>query len=379
MTTAVRKRLEIRNAVPTDVRAIQRLIERVYTGMPGYSAATLRGQINNFPEGCFVALYDNKVVGYCATMRVSKGMAFSPHDWEEITANGFGTRHSAAGEWLYGYEMAVDPKQRGLRIGQRLYDERKELAEQLDLHGIVIAGRMPGYARAKRTVGSAQEYLDGVIAGKLRDPVLSFQLKNQFEPLGVLANYLPEDKLSGGYAAHLVWRNPYVDPDEAPEMRVPRGVESVRLATCQLQARAVEDFEGFVRNIEYFVDVAADYRSDFIIFPELFTLPLLSFETKKLSPMEAIDRLTTYTPRLTKELARMALEYNVNIIGGSHPTRTDDGDIQNVAYVALRDGSVHAQEKIHPTPNEAFWWNIKGGESLDVIQTDCGPIGVLIC
>ncbi|MDX3910829.1 MAG: carbon-nitrogen hydrolase family protein [Sphingobium sp.] len=379
MTTAVRKRLEIRNAVPTDVRAIQRLIERAYPGMPGYSPATLRGQINNFPEGCFVALYDNRVVGYCATMRVSKAMAFSKHDWEEITANGFGTRHSAAGEWLYGYEMAVDPKQRGLRIGQRLYDERKELAEQLDLHGIVIAGRLPGYARARRRVGSAQEYLEGVIAGKLRDPVLSFQLKNQFEPIGVLENYLPEDKLSAGNAAHLVWRNPYVDPDEAPEMRVPRGVESVRLATCQLQARAVEDFEGFVRNIEYFVDVAADYRSDFIIFPELFTLPLLSFETKKLSPMEAIDRLTTYTPRLTKELARMALEYNVNIIGGSHPTRTDDGDIQNVAYVALRDGSVHAQEKIHPTPNEAFWWNIKGGESLDVIQTDCGPIGVLIC
>jgi len=153
-------------------------------------------------------------------MRVSKAMAFSHHDWEEITANGFGTRHSAAGEWLYGYEMAVDPKLRGLRIGQRLYDERKELAEELDLHGIVIAGRMPGYARAKRRAGSAADYLEKVVSGKLRDQVISFQLKNQFEPLGVLENYLPEDKQSDGHAAHLVWRNPYVDPDEAPEMRV---------------------------------------------------------------------------------------------------------------------------------------------------------------
>lgn len=379
MTTAGRKRLEVRNAIPADVRAIQRLIERVYPGMPNYAQATLRGQINNFPQGCFVALYDGKVVGYCATMRVSKAMAFAPHDWEEITANGFGTRHSAAGEWLYGYEMAVDPKQRGLRIGQRLYDERKELAEELDLHGIVIAGRLPGYQRARRRLEGPEDYLARVLSGKLRDPVLSFQLKNGFEPLGILENYLPEDIASQGYAAHLVWRNPYVDPDEAPEMRVPRGVESVRLATCQLQARAVEDFDGFIRNVEYFVDVAADYRSDFIVFPELFTLPLLSFETRKLNPMEAIDRLTAYTPRLSKELSRMALEYNINIIGGSHPTRAEDGDIQNVAYVALRDGSVHSQEKIHPTPNEAFWWNIKGGDSLDVIQTDCGPIGVLIC
>lgn len=379
MTTAGRKRLEIRNALPSDVRAILRLIQRAYPGLPNYSPATVRGQINNFPEGAFVALYDNKVVGYCATMRVSKAMAFSPHDWEEITANGFGTRHSPVGEWLYGYEMCVDPRQRGLRIGQRLYDERKELVEQLDLHGIVIGGRLPGYARAKRRVDGPEDYLARVAAGKLRDPVITFQLKNGFEPIGILKNYLPEDKASDGNAAHLVWRNPYVDPDEAPEFRVPRGVESVRLATCQMQARAVDTFEAFIRNVEYFVDVAADYRSDFIVFPELFTLPLLSFETNKLTPVEAIDRLTSYTPRLTRELERMALEYNINIIGGSHPTRTADGDIQNVAYVALRDGSLHAQEKIHPTPNEAFWWNIKGGDALDVIQTDCGPIGVLIC
>lgn len=379
MTTTGKKRLDLRNAQPEDVAAILRLIRRVYPDMPNYAPAMVRGQINNFPQGVFVALYDNKVVGYCATMRVTKDMAFGQHDWEEITANGFGTRHTPAGEWLYGYELAVDPRLRGLRIGQRIYDARKALAEELDLHGIVIAGRIPGYNRARRRVAGPDDYLAKVVSGKLSDQVLTFQLKNGFEAIGILKGYLPEDKASGGNAAHLVWHNPYVDPDEAPEMRVPRGVESVRLAACQLQARPVQDFEEFIGNIEYFVDVAADYRCDFLLFPELFTLPLLSSEKEKLKPNEAIDRLTGYTPRVTKELARMALEYNINIIGGSHPTRTEDGEIQNVAYVALRDGSVHAQEKIHPTPNEAFWWNIKGGDSLDVIQTDCGPIGVLIC
>ncbi|MFT3965315.1 MAG: bifunctional GNAT family N-acetyltransferase/carbon-nitrogen hydrolase family protein [Sphingobium sp.] len=379
MTTKGKKRLDLRNAEPGDVAAILRLIRRVYPDMPNYAPAMVRGQINNFPQGVFVALYDNRVVGYCATMRVTKDMAFNPHDWEEITANGFGTRHTPAGEWLYGYELAVDPKLRGLRIGQRIYDARKALAEELDLHGIVIAGRIPGFARARRKVDGPEDYIAKVSGGKLSDQVLSFQLKNGFEPIGALKGYLPEDKASAGYAAHLVWHNPYVNPDEAPEMRVPRGVESVRLAACQLQARPVQSFDEFIQNIEYFVDVAADYRCDFILFPELFTLPLLSSEKSRLKPAEAIDRLTAYTPRVTKELSRMALEYNINIIGGSHPTRTDDGEIQNVAYVALRDGSIHAQEKIHPTPNEAFWWNIKGGDSLDVIQTDCGPIGVLIC
>jgi predicted amidohydrolase len=230
-----------------------------------------------------------------------------------------------------------------------------------------------------KKVESPEDYIEQVREGKLRDPVLNFQIANGFTPIGVLPAYLPEDKASGSFAAHMVWRNPYVDPDERPQHRVPRDIESVRLATCQLQARPVKDFDEFIRNIEYFVDVASGYRSDFVVFPELFTLSLLSFEKRDLTPMEAIDRLTEHRKPLVDKLSEMALSYNINIVAGSHPTRTDDGDIQNVAYVCLRDGSVHAQEKIHPTPNEAYWWKIKGGDGVDVIQTDIGPIGVLIC
>jgi predicted amidohydrolase len=93
----------------------------------------------------------------------------------------------------------------------------------------------------------------------------------------------------------------------------------------------------------------------------------------------AIDRMTEHRAPVVAELSRMALRYNINIVGGSHPTMTDDGTIQNVCYVCLRDGSVHSREKIHPTPDEAYWWKIKGGNSVDVIQTDVGPVGILIC
>ena len=372
-------KLEVRTATPGDITGILSLIGRVYTGAENYSRGMIRGQINNFPDGQFVALYEGKVVGYCASSRIDEEVALSAHDWESITGNGFGSRHDPTGDWLYGFEMAVDSKQRGLRIGKRLYEARRALVERLELKGVVFAGRMPNFRRAQRRVTGPEDYLAQVEAGKLRDPVIGFQLANGFTPIGVLKNYLPEDKASLGYAAHMVWRNPYVDPDEAPEHRVPRDIESVRLATCQFQARAVEDFDEFLRNVEYFVDVASGYRSDFIVFPELFTLSLLSFERSDLTPAEAIDKLTEHREPLVKALSRLALSYNINIIGGSHPTRTDDGDIQNVAYVCLRDGSVHAQEKIHPTPNEAYWWKIKGGDGVDVIQTDVGPIGVLIC
>ncbi|MBR0552255.1 GNAT family N-acetyltransferase [Stakelama marina] len=372
-------KLEVREAKPGDIPGILKLIGRVYTGVENYTPGMIRGQINNFPEGQFVALYEGEVVGYCASSRIDEHVALAPHDWEGISGNGFGSRHDPTGDWLYGFELAVATKQRGLRIGKRLYEARRALCERLELKGIVFGGRMPNYRRARNKVDGPEDYLEQVREGKLRDPVIGFQLANGFEPIGILENYLPEDKASMAFAAHMVWRNPYVDPAEPPKHRVPRDVEGVRLATCQLQARAVKDFDEFVRNVEYFVDVAAGYESDFVVFPELFTLSLLSFEKRELSPAEAIDRLTDHRKPLVDELSRMALRYNINIVGGSHPTRTEDGDIQNVAYVCLRDGSVHAQEKIHPTPNESYWWKIKGGDGVDVIQTDVGPVGVLIC
>jgi predicted amidohydrolase len=195
----------------------------------------------------------------------------------------------------------------------------------------------------------------------------------------VLTDYLPSDTKSGGHGALMMWRNPYSDASLKAEPASGRDPESIRVATVQFQQRAVSSFEEFISNVQYFVDVVADYKADFVLFPELFTLQLLAFEERKLNPEEAIEMLTGYTPRLVKELSNLAMSYNVNIIGGSHPTRTEDGDIQNIAYILLRDGSVHIQEKIHPTPNERYWWNIKGGKHTGAIHTDCGPIGVLIC
>jgi predicted amidohydrolase len=155
--------------------------------------------------------------------------------------------------------------------------------------------------------------------------------------------------------------------------------DTVRVATVQYMQRRVSSFEEFVEIVEYFVDVTSDYKSDFVVFPEMFTLQLLSIENKQLSPQASIEALTQYTPRFTEALGDMAIRYNINIIGGSHPTRMPNGRVENVSYIFLRDGRTHAQAKIHPTPNEVYWWNIEGGNVLEAIETDCGTIGVLIC
>ncbi|MCC7412352.1 MAG: GNAT family N-acetyltransferase [Gammaproteobacteria bacterium] len=373
--------LVVRNAAIADIDEIIALATRVYADMPPYSPDILRGHINNFPEGVFVAVYDGRVVGYCATFIVDGELALGPHTWKEITGGGYASRHDPEGDYLYGMEVFVDPSRRGLRIGKRLYDERKKLCRFLRLKGIVFAGRIPGYRRRAARVGSPERYVELVKDRKLRDPVLSFQLRNGFEVLGVLKNYLPIDRDSHGCGVHMIWRNPEVSDDSfAPRAgAVPRSSSVVRIAAVQFMQRRVASFEEFAHDVRYFVDVVADYRTDFVVFPELFTLQLLSLEPRRLNPIEAIERLTSYTDRFKEFMRDLAVRFNVNIIGGSHPTMVDSGDVQNISYVFLRDGSIHQQVKLHPTPNEKRWWNIKGGTELNPIPTDCGLIGVLIC
>lgn len=372
-------KLTVRQARLADIPEIIALMTRAYRDLPAYSASQVQGQITTFREGQFVAEHAGRIVGYAATFRIDEATALSPHTWSSITAGGYASRHDPQGEWLYGMEVCVDPEWRGLRIGQRLYEARRRLAEQLELRGIVFAGRLPGLARRIKQYGSPEAYLEAVKARKIRDPVATFQINNGFEPIGVLKDYLPSDRESLGYAAHMVWRNPYVSQSAKPRSSAIRPKDWVRLATVQFQTRAVKNFEEFLHNVEYFVDVVSDSKADFVVFPELFTLQLLAFEAEKLGPVEAIAAVTRHTQPFIDAMRQMAIAYNINIIGGSHPSRVGNGDIRNVAYVFLRDGTVHAQEKLHPTPNERNWWGIKGGEEIRAIDTDCGPIGVLVC
>jgi len=374
-------KLIVRNARSEDETAILTLSRKVYVKKElVYTRDQLRGQLHNFPEGQFVAIFDGNVVGYCCTFRVEEEIAFGPHNWNEITGGGYASRHDPEGDWLYGMEVSVDPDYRGLRIGQRLYTARKSLAMGLRLKGIVFGGRIPGLAKSWKSIGSAAAYVAAVAEKQRRDTVLSFQLRNGFEVHGVLADYLPDDHQSMGYAAHLFWRNPkYQETQSFRERQRGRVPDTVRIGAIQYQQRRVNSFEEFAHQVEYFVDIVADYKGDFAVFPELFTLQLLSVENEQIPASEAIAHLTRHTEPLKKLLSELAVSYNINIIGGSHPTQEENGDILNICYVCLRDGSIHRQAKIHPTPNERYWWNIRGGSELSTIMTDCGPIGVNIC
>lgn len=155
--------------------------------------------------------------------------------------------------------------------------------------------------------------------------------------------------------------------------------DRVRVASVQFEMRRIASLGEFEDRITYYTRVASEYGAQFVVFPELFTLQTLSLAPNLLGPNEAIEALTGYTPRFEALLKDIATRYRINVIGGTHVTRIASGDIRNIAYAALRDGSLHRQEKIHATPSERSYWGVSGGHGNKVIQTDCGPIGIAIC
>lgn len=374
------KKLEnviIRNAEVADIPRIVELTDKAYPDFGGgYKPDILQGQITNYPEGCFVVEDRGRIIGYSAAIRLKGKRVFREHTWAEITGGGFGTTHQNDGEYLYGYEVCVDPDARGLRVGQRLYNARKELVKYLRLKGIAFVGRIPGFSK-KKEIEDPMVYVDKVLKKEFRDTTLSFQLRNGFQVLHPLQNYLKEDKASRGYGVLLVWDNP-----EYQEENIIKGAPPiknvVRVATVQYQQRGINSFEEFSQMVEYFVDVTSDWKCDFVLFPEFIGMQLLSIENEELKPHEAIEKMTEWSERIFSMFKQFAIKYNINIIGGTHPVKVD-GKVHNVAGIYLRDGRVYQQEKIHPTPDESYWWNIEGGNEVDVIQTDCGPIGCLIC
>ena len=378
-------RLVIRNAHINEIEAISELVESVYPNMPAWDLACIQSQISSFPEGQFVAIFDGKIIGYSVSIRIAGAVALKPHSWESISANGYATTHDADGDYLYGLETCVDKAYWNLHVGHRIYNERKELCLRLRLKGIVICGRMSHFAEEINTVKTPEKYIEKVQREEIKDHSLLFQLRNGFDFIGVMENYLPDDKESLGYAAQLIWHNPeLISAQDVDRTKIHRrkhhylDPDHVRVAAIQYEQRKISSFEEFADHVEYFVSSVAEYRSDFVLFPESFTMQLLSIDNKPVPPEQAIAKLATYTERYKETLNRLAMQYNINIIGGS--TATKEGDqIQNVSYIFLRDGSIHSQGKIHPTPDERSVWRMQGSSKLHKIDTDCGPIGVLIC
>jgi len=367
--------IETRKLTLDDYQDLKASMEQAYDTMGGsiWSKESIARLLNLFPEGQLCISVDDKVVACSLSIIVDYDQFGDKHTYRLITGNYTFSTHNPNGDTLYGIEIFVSPDYRGLRLGRRLYEARKELCENLNLKSIIAGGRIPGYHAYAQTL-TPRQYIDKVKSKELYDPTLTFQISNDFHVRKVLKNYLPGDHESHEFATLIEWNNIYYQGIDASA----RSAKTIRIGLVQWQMRLFPDIEAFYEQVEFFVDTVSGYKSDFAVFPEFFNTPLLA-PYNHLSEMEAMRKLAEMTPGIVLKIQEYAVSYNVNVITGTMPVVDADNRMYNVAYLCHRSGKTEEYRKVHITPNEQKYYGMVGGDTIQVFDTDCGKVGILIC
>jgi predicted amidohydrolase/GNAT superfamily N-acetyltransferase len=367
--------IELHYLTLDDYKELKEAMIQVYASMPDsyWRENQIKSLIDKFPEGQVVIKINGDLAGCALSIILDYDKFDEDHTYEDITGNFTFDTHDSDGDVLYGIDVFIKKEYRGLRLGRRLYDYRKELAEKLNLRGIAFGGRIPNYHKYAATL-SPKEYIEKVKRKEIHDPVLNFQISNDFHPSKILKGYLEGDGNSGEFAVLLEWDNIYY---QKKSKKAATKKTVVRLGLIQWQMRLYKDLDELMEHAEFFVDSVSAYRADFALFPEFFNAPLMA-DYNHLPESKAIRELAKYTPKIVQKFSELAISYNINIITGSMPEVRDEL-LYNVGYICKRDGTKERYEKLHVTPDEAKIWGMQGGTELRTYDTDCGKIGVLIC
>jgi predicted amidohydrolase/GNAT superfamily N-acetyltransferase len=385
-----RPHISVRQMTLADVRAVVEAQNRAYPGMEGWTAEEIEHHLSVFPEGQLVAVDETgRILASASSLIIDWDDYAESAEWSSITANGTFDTHNPLGKTLYGADLAVDPLTRRHGIGSLLYEARKKMVRERGLKRMLTGGRIPGYVEVASKM-SAQDYVSEVVTGKRKDPTLSFQIANGLVVLDVIPAYL-NDPGSRGFATLLEWLNPeYVSTislhigeeqslsAEAEEaLRGRKRPPRVRIAAIQYLLRPIARFEDFATQVEFFVHSAQEYGAQFVVFPEYFTMQLLSY-LREPAPARAVRRLAQLAPDYENLFTRLATESGLYIIGGTHPV-IQQGQLFNAAHLFTPNGLVFRQKKVHLTATEKGAYQMSRGHGFYVYHTEYGKIAILVC
>jgi len=207
--------LRVRPAKLEDYAAIRALQRQAHPGLAAWTLKQLESHRRAFPEGQLIADCAGEVVAAASTLIVAWDDFLLDRTWKHVTGDGSFVTHEPAGRTLFGAEFVVNFVRHGTGAARALYLAQRRLCRRLNLRRVIIAARMPGY-RGCEDAMSPETYAQRVVWGDIDDAHLRFALSLGFQYCGVIRDYLPEDRESGGNAALLVWLNPLYSPAEPP-------------------------------------------------------------------------------------------------------------------------------------------------------------------
>ena len=327
-------KVELRNLQIEDYAQLAQSFTRVYADKDVFwTHEQIEKLISIFPEGQIVTVVDDKIVGCALSIIVDYDMVKGDHTYAKVTGNETFNTHNPKGNILYGIEVFIHPEYRGLRLARRMYEYRKELCEKLNLKAIMFGGRIPNYYKYADQM-RPKEYIEKVRSREIYDPVLTFQLSNDFHVRRVMRNYLPNDEESKHCATLLQWDNIYYQP---PTDSFVDKKTTVRVGLVQWQMRSYQTLDDVFEQVEFFIDAVSGYKSDFVLFPEYFNAPLMA-KFNHMGEAQSIRALAQYTEEIRDRFINLAIKHNINIITGSMPYVKEDGGLYNVGFLCRRDG-----------------------------------------
>jgi predicted amidohydrolase len=157
-------------------------------------------------------------------------------------------------------------------------------------------------------------------------------------------------------------------------------VDRIRIASLQYFVRPVQAFRQFADQVTALVETAADYKCQLAVFPEYFTVQLLTLGDVK-RPIEVQVRdLSMQVEPYRELLSRLARQHGIYILGGTIPVPGEGtDDVFNQAFFFAPSGDHGVQGKLHMTRFENEEWKVKPRNGLRVFETAFGRVAVSIC
>ncbi len=374
-------KVRIRGWKPEDIPKIVECQRAAYSDYPDsgmYDARIYELQHSAFPEGQLIAESRGEIVGYATSIIVQLDDKPYLYNYEELTGAGTFSTHTPAGDTLYGADIAVHPQWRGRGVAQQLYQGRDTLLRRYNLRRMLAYGRLPGYAAYAGAL-TADEYVEAVTLGGLKDSALSAHLRAGYKVLTVGMNIM-RDAPSLNYATLLERKNEAYDSAKRRIAAAPlrRPARRARVCAAQYLMRSLKSIEELEDSIRFFIEAADEYHSHFLLLPEYFGAALFGLAPAGVRGADAFRWVAGHTPRLLRFFEQCAREYNVTVIAGSMPLIIN-GESRNVSYLVSPNGNSYPQEKLHITSHERDVWGVRPGKQIRVFETPFGRVAIQIC
>jgi predicted amidohydrolase len=157
-------------------------------------------------------------------------------------------------------------------------------------------------------------------------------------------------------------------------------MDRLRVASVQYWIRPVATFEAFRDQVVGLIETAVDYKAGLVVFPEYFTLQLLTLGDVRRPINEQVRGLAGQVPRFIELMAGLARQHGLYIVAGTIPVLGNGGEaVHNHSFVFSPSGRHGVQGKLHMTRFESEEWLVSPTEKLKVFDTAFGRLAVAIC